>query len=264
LTPFPIPDDFLLGALPGLPGRHLVSLARVLLSRRSARGHGLACRIEHCLREPATTVRIRFLTLCASAKINFLDDNIQARFLNFDEDNFIVAGTEVLDGMLDSIFCDGDQIAIPITKSLYASPPPGQLKINLCLKAVNQLFFGDNLAVMSGLQEKSVDFRLFDPPYNTGSKSFPYLDHRPDGAGYMVPCLAAARRISRALVTDVPVRIHASCCDEPVSLRHYGDLRRECRCGPKTGPFRRRIPLQRVVVLLRIERKKSALEIRQR
>jgi DNA modification methylase len=50
---------------------------------------------------------------------------------------------------------------------------------------MNKLFSGDNLAVMSGLPEESVDFCLFDPPYNTGSKSFPYLDRRPDWAGYI-------------------------------------------------------------------------------
>ena len=59
---------------------------------------------------------------------------------------------------------------------------------------MNQLFSGDNLAVMSGLPKESVDFCLFDPPYNTGSKSLPYPDRRPDWPDYMAPRLAAARR----------------------------------------------------------------------
>jgi adenine-specific DNA-methyltransferase len=63
---------------------------------------------------------------------------------------------------------------------------------------MNQLFCGDNLAVMSGLPEELVDFCLFDPPYNTGSKSLPYPDRRPDWTGYMAPRLAAARRLLKS------------------------------------------------------------------
>jgi len=59
----------------------------------------------------------------------------------------------------------------------------------------NQLFAGDNLAVMRQLPPATIDLALWDPPYNTGAGNLPYLDRRRDWPGFMRPRIAAGRDV---------------------------------------------------------------------
>jgi adenine-specific DNA-methyltransferase len=59
----------------------------------------------------------------------------------------------------------------------------------------NLVISGDNLTAKSTLSPESVDFVLADPPYNTGSSRFPYVDRRSDWAEFMQERLILARTL---------------------------------------------------------------------
>src|ERR1700730_17470254 len=55
----------------------------------------------------------------------------------------------------------------------------------------NLLIHGENLAVLSTLPAQSIDFMLWDPPYNIGAKA--YQDKRRDWSAFMCSRLEAAK-----------------------------------------------------------------------